>query len=188
MKKPGNSLAINAKWKFKLDLKMKLSLLFILISMFVLQANTSYSQKTKMTLDMNNVSVSKVIDEIESNSEFKFLFKTNSVDLNRKVSIQVKNVTIKNVLSILFDRTNTFYEIDNRKILLRKVKSAEDSGDKSEIDTDVDQQREVSGVVKDQNGQLLPGANILEKGTSNGVQTDFDGNFSIVLNLLESEM
>ncbi|MBM1106539.1 TonB-dependent receptor [Aurantibacter crassamenti] len=40
-------------------------------------------------------------------------------------------------------------------------------------------QQQVNGTVLDQNGQPLPGANILEKGTTNGTQTDFDGNFSI---------
>ena len=42
-------------------------------------------------------------------------------------------------------------------------------------------QQQISGTVVDQNGQPLPGANILEKGTTNGTQTDFDGNFSIQL-------
>ncbi|KZS42849.1 hypothetical protein AWE51_15895 [Aquimarina aggregata] len=181
MKKLRNSRADNAKWKFKLDLKMKLSLLFILISIIALQANTSYSQKAKMTLNLDDTSVSRVIDEIEANSEFKFIFKTNAVDLNRKVSINVKNANIKNVLSILFDNTNTLYEIDNRKILLRKVTTTENSGDRSEINNDEDQQIEVSGIVSDDKGQPLPGANILEKDTDNGVQTDFDGNFSITL-------
>jgi TonB-linked SusC/RagA family outer membrane protein len=42
-------------------------------------------------------------------------------------------------------------------------------------------QFQVSGTVLDQNGQPLPGATIIEKGTSNGTTGDFDGNFSIIL-------
>lgn len=45
----------------------------------------------------------------------------------------------------------------------------------------LNQQFEVNGTVLDQEGQPLPGANVLEKGTSNGVQTDFDGNFSLTV-------
>jgi len=179
MKKPVNS---PVRWKFKLDLKMKLSFLLLLISAFAIQANTSYAQKVKMTLDLNNVSVSKVIDEIEAGSEFKFLFKTNTVDLNRKVSIHVKKENIENVLRILFKNTKTTYEIDNRKILLRKNTATTDSGDRSEIDEVLDQQIEVSGTVRDEKGFPLPGANVIERGTDNGAQTDFDGKFSIVLN------
>jgi hypothetical protein len=37
----------------------------------------------------------------------------------------------------------------------------------------------ISGIVTDESGQPLPGASVVEKGTDNGVQTDFDGNFSI---------
>lgn len=40
-------------------------------------------------------------------------------------------------------------------------------------------QKTISGKITDDAGMPLPGANIVEKGTSNGVQTDFDGNFSI---------
>ncbi|GAB4518901.1 MAG: TonB-dependent receptor [Allomuricauda sp.] len=44
------------------------------------------------------------------------------------------------------------------------------------------QQKTVTGQVKDNNDRPLPGANVVVKGTSNGVQTDFDGNYSIVVN------
>ncbi len=49
------------------------------------------------------------------------------------------------------------------------------------LETESNQQFEVNGTVMDQEGQPLPGANVLEKGTSNGVQTDFDGNFSLIV-------
>lgn len=44
----------------------------------------------------------------------------------------------------------------------------------------------VQGTVKDGDGNPIPGVNIIEKGTSNGVATDFDGNFSISVSSDES--
>lgn len=40
-------------------------------------------------------------------------------------------------------------------------------------------QKEISGVIKDKSGSPIPGVNIVEKGTSNGVSTDFEGKYTI---------
>ena len=162
----------------KIDLKMKLSLFFLLITMFSLQANTAYSQKTKISLNMKNVTVSQVIDEIEVKTEFKFIFNTKALDLKRRVSINVEQFTVDRILEKLFNKTKTTFEIDNRKILLRqKQRNKIVSVNQSKIATPQD--LEVSGSITDSNGQPLPGASILEKGTTNGTQTNFDGEFSI---------
>ena len=52
----------------KLDLKMKLSALFVFVTLFTVHANDSYSQATKITLNMENVSIENIIDEIETSS------------------------------------------------------------------------------------------------------------------------
>ncbi|WP_254073641.1 TonB-dependent receptor [Cellulophaga sp. HaHaR_3_176] len=162
----------------KIDLKMKLSLFFLVITMFSLQANTAYSQKTKISLSMNNVTMSQVIDEIEVKTEFKFIFNTKALDLKRLVSINVEHLTVDKILEKLFNQTKTTFEIDNKKILLRQIKANKVvSVDASEVVTSQDFQ--VNGVVTDETGAPLPGASIVEKGTTNGTQTDFDGKFSL---------
>ncbi|WP_299324169.1 TonB-dependent receptor [uncultured Maribacter sp.] len=162
----------------KIDLKMKFSLFFLLITMFSMSANTAYSQKTKISLDMQNVTVSQVIDEIEVKTEFKFIFNTKALDLKRLVSINVEKLTVDKVLKKLFNNTETTFEIDNRKILLRqKVVKKGLLVDESAVVTPQDLQ--VRGTIIDKNGGPLPGANVLEKGTANGTQTDFDGNFTL---------
>ncbi|MBU2904340.1 SusC/RagA family TonB-linked outer membrane protein [Arenibacter algicola] len=178
MKKPPKSGVI-IPWRLKFDLKMKLSLLFLITVSFVMQANSSYSQKTKISLDFGNATMEEVIDEIEANTEFKFIFSTKTVDLKRKVSIRVKKVPIKRVLDILFSKEGIGYEVDDRKILLTRSKmKASVMEVESAVISDLPQIL-VSGTISDQNGAPLPGANILEKGTTNGTQADFDGNFSI---------
>tara|TARA_R110002049_G_scaffold28018_4_gene96621 strand:+ start:27612 stop:30932 length:3321 start_codon:yes stop_codon:yes gene_type:complete len=144
-----------------------------------MQANSSYSQKTKISLDKEDVMVRDIIDEIETTTEFKFLFNTKAVDLNRKVSIKVKRVPIQRVLELLFKEVDTSYELDDRKILLKR--KTEKNGAlvvPASLNSTI-VQKTISGNVSDMNGQPLPGANIVEKGTNNGVTADFDGNFSI---------
>ncbi len=107
-------------WKFrstpslKFNLKMKLILLILTTITFATQANTGFPQKTMVSLDMDDVTVARVIDEIESNTEFKFIFNTNDVDLKRNVSINVKNKKIQKILDRLFDTIDTSYEVYTR--------------------------------------------------------------------------
>ena len=179
MKKPPKSNGL-FPWDLKFDLKMKLSLLFFVTVSFVMQGGTSYSQKTKISLDKENVAVKEVIDEIETTTEFKFLFNTKAVDLNRKVSLKVKKVSINVILELLFKDVDTKYEIDDRKILLTKNK--ENKVIMMDLPNLIDlPPKQIAGVITDSKGQPLPSANIVEKGTTNGVTTDFDGKFSITI-------
>ena len=164
----------------KPSLKMKLMVFFTIFSFFQIQANT-YSQSKKITLDMPDATVEEVIQEIESLSDFKFLLNRKDVDLGRKVSIKVSKKTIVTVLSELFAGTDVGYEVLKKQIILKRISgkmntSAISPGDKK---NEAILQFQVSGIVTDTDNVPLPGASILEKGTTNGVQTDFDGNFSI---------
>ena len=168
----------------KLDLKMKLTAFFLLV--FMLQINaTTYSQKTKISLEMKKVMLSEVLNQIESISDFKFFVDTQQIDVKRKVDIKANNERISDILDKLFIGTNVTYEVYKKQILLKKLdvipsKSNIDSPDKSYHQIEKLQQT-VTGTVVDDNGMPLPGANILEKGTTNGTQADFDGNFTIAL-------
>lgn len=178
MKKPPKSNGLFPAC-LKFDLKMKLSLLFFVTASFVMQASISYSQKTKITLNKESATVKEVIDEIETTTEFKFLFNTKVVDLNRKVSVKVNKVPVNIILDLLFKGSNTTYEIDDRKILLTKTKEPKMS-ENIILPTLIDLPSiQIKGTVVDPKGQPLPGANVVEKGSKNGVTTDFDGKFSL---------
>jgi len=169
-------------FKLNVNLKMKLTVFLTIVSLFQIHANT-YSQSTKITLDMPNATVAEVIKEIESHSDFKFLLNRKDVDLNREVSLNVEKQKIATVLAELFTDTNVEWQVVKKQIILKKRFVQVDSFENSTgaTKTEVNLQFQVSGTVNDANGRPLPGASILEKGTTNGVQTDFDGNFSISL-------
>nr|WP_299073725.1 TonB-dependent receptor [uncultured Allomuricauda sp.] len=163
----------------KFDLKMKLTIFFAVVCLFQLKANTSYSQTTKLSLDMEQVTVNDVIREIESISEFKFLYNRKDVDLNKMVSVKAKKKRIRVILLDVLSDSNIEFEVLNKQIVLRKKKIKFVTP--VPIIEEVAEQQNVSGTITDGQGQPLPGANIVEKGTTNGVQSDFDGNFSITL-------
>ncbi|NKI27437.1 TonB-dependent receptor [Arenibacter sp. 6A1] len=165
---------------------MKLSLLFLMTVSFVMQANSTYSQKTKISLDFGNVAIGTVIDEIENKTEFKFIFNTKTLDLKRKVSIKVKKASLEKILELLLTETDISYELDDRKIFLKRSKKIKELNISESPDELKNLQFQITGVITDTQGLPLPGASIVEKGTTNGTQSDFDGNFTIVLNKKKS--
>ncbi|WP_217694791.1 TonB-dependent receptor [Zobellia uliginosa] len=158
----------------KLNLKMKISMLFMFMVLFTMQAKTSYSQVTKISLDLNNVSVERIIDEIESQTEFHFVYQIKDVDLKRVISVKATQETVPQILTRIFAKTRTTHRVVDKQIFLKKRRVASLKRDKSVVQ----QKLVITGTVTDTNGQPLPGANIVEKGTTNGVTADFDGNFS----------
>jgi len=164
---------------FKFDLKMKLSILFILVTFFSLKANDSYAQRAKITLEYNNIRIGQIIDEIESKTEFQFVYKIEDVDLDRIISIGVNNEKIDDILNQIFKNTRTTFNVNDRRIyLLKRMDTTVLIPNKVVYSSPVLQEI-ISGSITDKDGNPLPGANIVEKGTNNGVTADFDGNFSI---------
>lgn len=157
---------------FQNDLKLKLTTLLILVAMFNIRGNT-YAQKTKVTLELNNSTIEKVIETIEQKTDFRFIYKLSDIDLDRTVSISVKEQSIYVVLDRLFKGTPTEFKIRDTQIILKKP----------ELKTQLTpiQKQTVSGVITDENGMPLPGASVLEEGTKNGMVTDFDGKYKLTV-------
>ncbi|WP_101308897.1 TonB-dependent receptor [Labilibaculum manganireducens] len=150
---------------------MRFTIFILLVSVSQTFAIKSYAQLTKISLDMTNVSVEEVIDQIESNSEYFFMYNNDLIDVSRKVDIKVEEIKIDQVLDKLFEDTDVSYSILDRHILLVNSEGKE----KNNL-----QQKSVSGKITDPNGIPLPGATIMVKGTTNGTISDIDGNYTLL--------
>jgi hypothetical protein len=149
---------------------MRFTIFIVLISLYQTLAVRSYSQQTKLTLNMRGVSVEKVIDEIEKTTDFFFLYNKNVIDVDRKVDIRAEGELVSEVLDKIFVNTDISYSIKERQILL-----INNRGPVSENELLSQQQRSVSGKVTDSSGSPLPGASVVIKGTTNGSITDTEG-------------
>lgn len=163
----------------KLSLKMKISMLFMFLVLFTMQANSSYAQRTKITLDLNNVTVERLIDEIESKTDFHFVYQIKEVDLNRVVSVKANKELVTKILERIFGNTKTTHNVVDKQIFLKEREAKANTFKQEVQNSPVKLQQLVSGVITDSDGIPLAGANVVEKGTTNGVTADFDGNFSI---------
>ena len=158
---------------FKIDLKLKLTTLLLLVAIFNSRADT-YAQKTKVSLELNNTTVEKVIETIEQKTDFKFIYKLNDIDLDRVVSIHVKNQNITVVLDQLFKGVPTEIIVRDTQIMLKKPTFTI-----PEILPFL--QQTVKGKVLDENRMPMAGATVTEQNTKNSVVTGFDGSFQITV-------
>ena len=174
MKKKQNLWLMEDIGLLKMIKMMRFTIFIVLISLSQTFAISSYSQQTKLTLDMSNVKVEDVIDEIENNTEFFFLYNKSMIDVDRKVDIEVENEPVNLILEQVFKNTDISFSIKDRQILLINNRLAN-----PKMDFNNQQNKTITGKITDLSGQLLPGVTILIKGTVQGTIADVDGNYSL---------
>lgn len=138
---------------------------------------TVYSQKTKLSLDVQEQSIKDVLYQIENQSGFRFIYESSKINLDKKVSVQVKEQTVEVILKRLFEKEGVSYVVTENNLILINPAEKKNTAPVSQV---VQQnKKEITGVVRDENGEPVIGANVIEKGTTNGVVTDIDGKYSL---------
>lgn len=146
---------------------------FMLILFVFHGAASSYAQSTRIDLDVKHSTLKQLFKEIEAKTEFTFFYNDEVINLDRIVDVQAKRETIESILSKVL--TDCTFKIENKNILLIPKKSNSPSMIAQQ------DRRQVTGTVIDDRGIPVIGANIIEKGTTNGTITDIDGKFSLSL-------
>jgi len=154
----------------KLPLVMKISFVMLFFVVFQLQSATTYAQRTKSSITFSNASIEQVLNQIEENSDYVFLYNDKTINTHRIVSVNSKSGNIPEVLNEIFKGTNIAYTIVNKQIILSTKKANVVAQDPT---------YQIKGTVKDKDGETLIGVNIMIKGTSTGTTTDMDGHFSL---------
>ncbi|MFD0761317.1 SusC/RagA family TonB-linked outer membrane protein [Lutibacter aestuarii] len=152
--------------------------MYFLTSTFVTQAASENFQSEPFNIKLQNVTVKKIIDEIEFKTDYRFVYNVADVDLNRVHSIEIKKGDLKTALNKIFKSTKTTFKIIGEQIILKKLN--QNSLDKESSLLSQDQQEIlVSGKITTQIGEPFPGVNIIIKGTSLGVISNLNGDYSI---------
>ena len=125
-------------------------------------------------MNKQNSSIIEILKDIEKNSEFTFFFNDNKVNVNKKASINVKDATLDEALAQVLKTTGYDYQIIDRQVLIKTASSSVSS-----VPSVQQNQKAITGIIKDVNGEPIIGANVVEKGTTNGTVTDIEGRFSL---------
>ena len=158
----------------KFDLKMKLTLFFFTIVLLQVHANNSYSQKARVDIDVRNESLKTVFDIIESQTEFKFFYKNEEIDLKKSITAKFKKEKINIILDSIFQNSKITYLVKNKQIILKSSEKP------TPINTQLSQI--ISGTVTDSNGNPIMGVTVMIKNSKTGVVTDEFGQYSIAAN------
>lgn len=159
------------------------SILIICALAGVLLASNGNAQKASsirevlVDIKVTNSNLSQVLTEIEAKTDFNFAYDKNDLNKNTTISLHYEQATVAEVLMELskvsrlqFRQINNFINISKRK-----------SKDIQPVEVVINKQIDISGKVTDENGEGLPGASVLVKGTTIGTTTDLEGNYKLAV-------
>lgn len=150
---------------------MKLTTFLLFVMFFQVSAGAFSQNNGLLNLKAEKESVNNILKLIEESSEFRFLYNSSNIDVERKTDIDCNSKNIEEVLDILFRGTNVKYRSFNSNYVL----FTEDK-DFTEF---VQQQKSVSGKVTDFSGGSIPGVSVVVKGTTKGTITDSNGSYTL---------
>lgn len=151
---------------------MKVTAFLLFLCIFSAHATGIRSQNAKVTIQKNNVSLEEILNEIERQTDYLFVY-TDNVNVKEKTSLHVTSAKVSNVLQQLLAGKQVAYSMEGNHIVL----SAEKQGVEITLQS---ANITVKGSVVDETGMTMPGANVVVKGNSGiGTVTDIDGNFAL---------
>lgn len=157
----------NIKYFFRI---MRISLFLLFVCVFQLMAEEADAQNAEIKLSQNSMTIKQLVKEIEAQTDYLVVFRDQDVDVNKTVSFNTKTATVADYLEMITKNTGISYQFENNYITLLSTSSKSVNQEKK---------KKISGQIVDTYGLAVIGANVVEKGTTNGTITDVDGNFSL---------
>lgn len=153
--------------RHKFPLIMKIFIVFMLFFNMSLSAVT-YSQSKRVNIRLQEVPIKTLFDEIQRQTGYYFVFNSEQAKQMGVFSLDVQEETVENVLKDILHNTQYTFKFEDDIIIIAPKEVSQE-------------QPVLKGTVKDEKNLPLPGVTILVKGTSNGITTDPQGNFTIKL-------
>ena len=156
---------------------MRTTFILLFIAVFSSMASSGYTQSARVNINKRNVAIREVLNEIEKQTDYLFIY-NNEVNTNEKVSIRANKNAVSDVLNSLLKDRSIDYTMEGNHIIL-SIAQPRAVAATSAIVQELQQKKQITGTVVDENGIAVIGANVIETGTSNGTVTDMDGQFSL---------
>jgi len=150
----------------------KKEIIFVII--FIQIVNIFAQQKDRtITISFKNIVLSEALKKIENVSSYTFFYDALKIDLNKKVSLNVSNKTVKDAVTEMLSGTSIGFEITDTQIALFPLKQKDSNFSSSE------KKKNISGIVVDENEVPVIGASVFVPGSNVGTATDNNGRFSL---------
>ena len=176
-----NMLDKRAKKSVNILSIMKISLFLSLTMIFSTVANNNVYSQVEISIEVEDQPIIDVLDKIESQTDLRFIFGSDIYDFQKEISLSVENAGLNTVIKLIFEDKLSYNLNENVVLLSKAIPTSNDPPTDSKEAVEEIVQTTISGNVTDSNGNPLPGASVIEVGTTNGTTTDFDGNFKLDL-------
>ena len=151
---------------------MRLSLVLCMLTIFCASATVSYSQVNEISLHLEDATLEQALEAIKQQSEYSFWYRNDEINLGRKVSVNINNQNIANVLDRLLATQGLAYTINEKHIVIYKT-------NEKASHPIITNNKKITGKVTDEKNEPIIGANVVVKGSTTGTITDMDGNFTL---------
>ena len=146
---------------------------------FALPMEGSAQQKTKVTVELRNVSLDEVISELRKQTDYDFFYNTELAKSKKNVNVAAKDKQVTELLNEILPPLGMEYAVQGDMISIRA---------KEQKQMQTTESKEVSGKVIDAQGNVLPGVTVLVKGTTLGTSTDADGKYNLTLPVMNQNL
>lgn len=154
---------------------MKLTVVLLITACLQIYAK---SNAQTVTLNERNVSFGKIFQSIQKQTGFDFFYKDELIEKAGKISVRVKDATIQQALDACFKNVDLSYSIVDNTVIIKQKTEAE-----TQQENRTSPQAQISGLIKDQDGNPLPGVTVKNRRTGKATATNADGTFSIEASL-----
>ena len=141
--------------------------IFTFICLLLTLPQQIFAENQKVTLTTKSITLKTAFEEIEKQTGYSVDYEDTNISLNKIVNVSINNLNLPDAIKTVLKNTGYTYSIEGKHIVIstQKVNQA--------------QKRKITGKVNDANGEPIIGANIVEKGTTNGTITDMNGDFTL---------
>ncbi|WP_455636108.1 TonB-dependent receptor [Parabacteroides sp.] len=154
----------------KISRTMKLTLFLVCLSVSMSFAIPTNAQSASLSIKVVDQSIKEVLETIENQTDFHFFYNSKLVDVNQVISVDIKNKDVMSTLDQIFKDSNIGYKVVGKDVILSVKESVQEPAQ---------DKKAITGTVVDERGEPVIGANVVEKGTTNGTITDMDGRFTM---------
>jgi TonB-linked SusC/RagA family outer membrane protein len=152
-------------------MKKKFTFQTILVLLFLLIGTVTKAEKIdniKISINYKNTEAKTILNDITNQSGYNFVYKSSDINDLKKLSLKLNNATVRKVAEIIARSLNASFDYTESEIIFKK----KITGNKK---------INLTGKVLDENGETLPGVNVVIKNTVIGTLTDVDGNFDLTV-------
>ncbi|MDR6560046.1 MULTISPECIES: TonB-dependent receptor [unclassified Arcicella] len=168
-------------------MKITLTQVFLAIglmsSTFASNTNAQNVLSQRVTLQAQELGMRSVLTQIEKQTDVKFVFSSKLIQSNRKISVDFQNAQLSKIFDNLFKPLHLTYEISGKMVIINRSTGSSSTTNTLQESDDILSieilEQTITGTVTDETGQVLPGVNILIKGTQRGAITDAKGQYKI---------